>query len=267
MDDRLLKAYHDSKRQGFTVLLKGHNTLPYDPTLHGRYVVSFRTVITIDEFIGIVTYRSGNFPDGIYGGWYNEDDGIFYIEENRTFEHFIDAITFAYQYKQLYIWDGQKKVAIPVDEPTYRDGSCEAKVSDILEEKEMWIQKKIKLFHKVVHRSPNQTKFTNKHNNGKLRINSSGNLYERTAGYYDYLTGDIVINWNGLKPYANHTGVDPFTILCSVISHETLHFVLHKEQGFKTTYMFDCIAGCMEWYKDDLHAGMPLTKPKKKVIA
>jgi hypothetical protein len=267
MDDRLLKAYHDSKRQGFTVLLKGHNTLPYDPTLHGRYVVSFRTVITIDEFIGIVTYRSGNFPDGIYGGWYNKDDGIFYIEENRTFEHFIDAITFAYQHKQLYIWDGQKKVAIPVDEPTYRDG-IELKVGDVLTiDKEKWIKDKIQVFDQVRRRFPNQVKFTAKHLKGKLRVDSTGSLYETTCGYYDFITGDIVVDWYGLKQYCNLTNKDPIDVLVSVLSHETIHWLLHKEQGFKTTYMFDCIAGCMEWYKDDLHAGMPLTKPKKKVIA
>jgi hypothetical protein len=60
-----------------------------------------------------------------YGGWYNKDDGIFYIEKNRTFEHPIDAITFAYQNKQKFIWDSKYKKAISMDEPTFRNGKGE----------------------------------------------------------------------------------------------------------------------------------------------
>lgn len=272
IDDRLVQIYRKN-REGFTVIMKDNKIKKYKYKEHGRYVVSYKTVITVDEFAGIVNYYTLDFKDGIYGGWYDEDDGIFYIEKNKTFEHFIDALQYAYQNKQKYIWDGQKRQSIIVEQSTYRDGKCEQvsrirpsqyKVSDILQNKEEWIKKKLDFWKRFHHRWKGFTNFTPRHLNGKLRINSSANPFDTTAGHYDFITGDIVIDWYGLKQYANIRNLDPIEVLCSVISHETLHYIIHKEHGFEATYKFDCIAGIMEWYSQDLHAGMPLNSQKTK---
>lgn len=110
----LLAYYHKMNRNPFTVIFDV-DFIPYDFRIHGRYVVSYQTLLEIDEFSGVVIYRQPDtVASGIYGGWYNKDDGIFYIEKNQTFTEKEEALKFGRQYKQKFIWDGKEQKEIEV---------------------------------------------------------------------------------------------------------------------------------------------------------
>jgi hypothetical protein len=97
-------------------------------------------------------------------------------------------------------------------------------------------------------------------NKGNIEIDTKFEPYSTTAGSYKFVRGNISLRWDGIKQCANRSGIDPLKVICSVISHETIHYTLHKEQDFETCWKFDVIAGYMDWYIEDIHGGMPLTK-------
>jgi hypothetical protein len=254
LDQRLIKIYRKNQ-DGFTVVLKNNRITQYDPNKHGRYVVSYKTMIEIDEFMGLINYRSNDFEDGIYGGWYNKEDGVFYIERNKSFESVIDAMTFAHLYNQKYIWDGELKYTIPTQ--------IQSKVEK--NDYYTFINRKLDIINQCRLCYGNMNKqFPYKREMDKGTVKIAKRLDKFAGGYYDYKTGDIIIQGYGLTFFAKKEGIDLIKAVCSTISHETIHRVLHKEQGFETCYLFDCIAGIMLWYKDSLTAGMPLKRVKIK---
>jgi hypothetical protein len=91
-------------KDGFTVELK-HGHLNQITGAKG-YVISIKTLITVDEQNKITTIRHLDYTtDMIIGGWFDSDNNTYYIEQNIILESKKEALEAAAAFKQKAIYD------------------------------------------------------------------------------------------------------------------------------------------------------------------
>lgn len=122
MKHELLEALIDLSnifKEGFTVTLNNGEFNQYSNT-DKPYIVSYKTLIEIDRNTNYpfkVKYHKINdlkLEKCIIGAWLNLENGIYYIELNKTFKDKNAALLFAIKHKQLAIYDMNNQKVIEV---------------------------------------------------------------------------------------------------------------------------------------------------------
>lgn len=72
--------------------------------------------------------------------------------------------------------------------------------------------------------------------------------YDFTLGIYDLATEEIKLNWNALKNHCERYEHHLDDIIVHVLSHEYIHYILHRDFGLSTTVKFDNLAGTAPGY-------------------
>lgn len=103
-------------KNGFTVVWDGSklNQYIYNTSI---YIVSYDTVVTLHAG-HFKKYHNNNIPLSntyIFGGWYDSDADIYYIEICKSFSSLKRAIDFAKKKNQKYIYNMKTGCVIDVN--------------------------------------------------------------------------------------------------------------------------------------------------------
>ena len=98
------------KKEGFTKWVSYDQIGDVVPDFDGRYVVSVEEIAKIKDIENqriILWNRPNNkeIKDTYFGGWYNQKDNLYEIEEVMVYNNFDHALKEAIANKQLYIYD------------------------------------------------------------------------------------------------------------------------------------------------------------------
>lgn len=217
------------------------------------FIVSDRTILTINTQTGQVKQHSNTIPPmKYYGGWLDKETGIYYIEQTKVFLDKSRAMLFAVRRNQQYIWDTSTKKAIkvttPVNIPSHQENA--------LTIHQMWVRSK-RFFKEGDKVRPQLGVGLHKAYSAIGVIQASDFL-----GRYEFLSGDILLSWYGIKINANEQGTDWMNVLVQTLSHESMHYAIHKEEGMEACVLFDVISGCASYWDEDNLSGMIL-KPNE----
>lgn len=241
-----LLEYARQNREGFSVYVDEMGDF-YPIKNKLWYIVSEKTIITINK-TNDVRFHSSDVGKGYYGGWLDKDTNMYFIEKNRVFLSRKRAIAFGVEHSQKAIWDAFNGKEI------FLENEC--------------IDTAFDDFGLVVQQKWNRNKrrylrWNEAPKNWELKI-SKDSIDCSLNGYYDFVTGDICLSWLGLKVTANNTGANVIDLIVGVISHESIHYWIHKEEGIEATVLFDGCgrAGIASAFTDTLYAGMSLIKER-----